>query len=60
MSSRRNWSGVARITSEVMRELMHDDLPAPVAPEIRTWGISPRLTTVVLPEMSRPIGTSNG
>ena len=50
----------ARITSDVMSELRQLDLPAPVAPEIRTWGISARFTTTVRPEMSRPIGTSSG
>jgi hypothetical protein len=51
---------VARITSEVTIELISELLPAPVAPEISTWGISPRFTITVLPEMSRPMGTSSG
>ena len=41
-------------------ELISELFPAPVAPEMRTWGISPRLAMRVLPEMSRPNGTSKG
>ena len=32
---------------------MHDDLPEPVAPETRMWGISARLTMMARPAMSR-------
>ena len=33
---------------------MHDDLPAPVAPAISTWGSSDRLSITGLPEMFMP------
>ena len=39
---------------DVMIELMHDDLPAPVAPEIKMWGISARSAMTERPAMSRP------
>ncbi len=48
------------MTNAVISELMAELFPAPVAPEISTWGISPRFTTTVRPAMSRPIGTSSG
>ena len=43
-----------------MREFMHDDLPDPVAPEMRMCGISARLATTARPAMSRPMATSSG
>ena len=43
-----------------MSELMHDDFPAPVAPEMRMWGISARLAMTARPAMSRPRATSRG
>ena len=43
-----------------MMEFMHDDLPEPVAPEMRMWGISARLDMTARPAMSRPIATSSG
>ena len=43
-----------------MIELMQDDFPEPVAPEMRTWGISARLAMTARPAMSRPIATSSG
>ena len=49
-----------RSGQHVTIELISELLPAPVAPEMRTWGISPRLAMSVLPEMSRPMGTSSG
>ena len=42
-------SGVLRMSTEVMIELMQDDFPAPVAPEIRMWGISARLAMTARP-----------
>ncbi len=51
---------MARISTEVTSELMHDDFPAPVAPEMRTWGISARFTITARPAMSRPSATSRG
>jgi len=60
MSIKRTWSGVLRMRIDVMIELMHDDLPAPVAPEIKMWGISARLAMTERPAMSRPIATSSG
>ena len=35
----RTWSGVDRIRIEVTIELMQLDLPAPVAPAMRRWGM---------------------
>ena len=46
--------------TEVISELMHEDFPAPVAPEIRTWGMSARFTSTGRPAMSRPRATSSG
>ena len=46
---RRTSSGVARMRIEVMTELMHDDLPAPVAPAISRCGISARFTITGAP-----------
>ena len=57
---RRTWSGVARVRIEVSTELMHEDLPEPVAPDTSTWGISARLTITARPAMSRPSATSSG
>ena len=45
---------------EEMIELMQEDLPAPVAPAMRMWGISARLTMTGRPAMSRPRATSRG
>ena len=39
---------------DVISELMHEDLPAPVDPEMRRCGISVRLTMTERPAMSRP------
>ena len=41
-------------------ELMHDDLPAPVAPAMSTWGSSERLSIFARPEMSTPRPTARG
>ena len=38
----RSSLGVARMSKDVMNALMHDDLPAPVAPATRRWGILAR------------------
>ena len=51
---------MVRIMIEVIKELMHDDLPAPVAPEIRMWGMSARFSMTGRPAMSRPSATSRG
>ena len=56
----RTSSGVDRIRIEVTTELMHDDLPAPVAPAMSTCGISARFTITGRPAMSRPRATSKG
>ena len=53
-------SGVSRIRTELMMEFMHDDLPDPVAPEIKMCGISARFAMTARPAMSRPIATSSG
>ena len=52
--------GVARMSTDVMSELMHDDFPAPVAPAIRMCGIAARFTITGRPAMSRPRATSSG
>ena len=56
----RTWSGVERTSTDVTSELMHEDLPEPVAPAIRTWGISAKLVITGRPAMSRPRATSRG
>ena len=38
-----------------MMEFMHDDLPDPVAPEMRMCGISARFAMTARPAMSRPM-----
>ena len=43
----RTSSGVARVSTEVIRPLMHTDLPDPVAPAISMCGILARLATTV-------------
>ena len=35
----RTWSGVERMRIDVSSELRQDDLPAPVAPAMRMWGM---------------------
>ena len=42
-STIRTSSGVARTMTEVIRQLMQDDLPEPVAPATSTCGIFARL-----------------
>ncbi len=39
----RTSSGVARTMTEVIRQLMQDDFPEPVAPATSMWGILARL-----------------
>ena len=48
----RTSSGVVRISSDVITELMHEDFPAPVAPAISTCGMDARLAITAFPEMS--------
>ena len=50
----RTSSGVARIRIDVTRALMHEDLPAPVAPAMSTCGSSSSLSRRVVPLMSLP------
>ena len=45
---------------EVTNVLMSEDLPAPVAPAISTWGISLRLTITARPWTSLPSPTDSG
>ncbi len=56
----RTWSGVDRIRIDVSSEFRHEDLPAPVAPAIRMWGMPARLAMTAWPSMSRPMATSSG
>ena len=56
----RTWSGVERMRIEVMSELRQLDLPAPVAPAMRRWGMVARFIITALPLMSRPTATSSG
>ena len=51
---------MARMRIEVITELMHDDLPAPVAPAIKRCGISARFTITGRPAMSLPEGDLEG
>ncbi len=51
-------SGVVRMSTDVISELMHDDLPAPVWPAMSRWGMVARSTRMFLPLMSRPSATS--
>ena len=45
---------------DVSIELRQLDLPAPVAPAMRTWGMAARFIMMDRPLMSRPIATSSG
>ena len=45
---------------DVMIELRQLDLPAPVAPAMRRWGMVARFIITALPLMSRPTATSSG
>ena len=57
---RRSTSGVVRIRIEAIMALMHDDLPAPVAPAMSRWGMVARSSITARPLMSRPTATSRG
>src|SRR5450756_1438765 len=50
----RTSSGVARIMTEVMRELTNLDLPEPVAPATSRWGILATLAITNPPSTSLP------
>ncbi len=50
----RTSSGVARISRLVTIELTNDDLPAPVDPATRRWGILARFATTKPPSTSLP------
>ena len=56
----RTSSGVARISSEVIIELMKLDLPEPVAPATSRCGIFARLATTKPPSTSLPSPTTIG
>ena len=56
----RTSSGVARIKIDVIIALIIEDLPAPVAPATRRWGILARLAQTKLPSTSFPKATSIG
>ena len=56
----RTWSGVVRMSSEVMMQLMPLDLPAPVAPAMSRCGVVARLRNTERPAMSLPMATSSG
>ena len=60
MRMRRTSSGRARIMIDVMSPLMQVDLPAPVAPAMRTCGMRARLATTSFPSTSLPRPTSMG
>ena len=60
MSIIRKVSGVERINAEVTMLLIHELLPAPVAPAIKIWGIFDKFITIDLPFMSLPTPTSSG
>ena len=56
----RTSSGVERISTEVISELMQLDLPEPVAPAMSTCGILARLATTKPPSTSLPSPTTIG
>ena len=56
----RTSSGVARISSEVIIELMKLDLPEPVAPATSRCGIFARFATTKPPSTSLPSPTTIG
>ena len=56
----RTSSGVARIITEVIMELMKLDLPDPVAPDTNRCGILARLATTNPPSTSLPNPTVIG
>ncbi len=45
---------------EATRALMQEDLPAPVAPAMSTWGSSARCSIIGWPEMFIPSPTESG
>ena len=47
-------------TIEVMKQLMREDLPAPVAPAMSRWGIFVRFTSCERPWTSLPRATERG
>ena len=51
---RRTSSGVALYSREMIRELVHTDLPEPVVPAMSRWGSLAMLPTMQLPPMSLP------
>ena len=53
-------SGLVLIKRDVTIELIHDDLPAPVWPAIKTWGSSDKLISLAWPEISNPSPTFKG
>lgn len=59
-STIRTSSGVERTSTEVIRQLMQEDLPAPVAPATRMCGIFARLAITVWPSTSLPMPTISG
>ena len=56
----RTSSGVARIITDVMRELTKLDLPEPVAPATKRCGIFATLAMTNPPSTSLPRPTTNG
>ena len=53
-------SGVVRMSSDVMMQLMPLDLPAPVVPAMSRCGVVARLRNTDRPAMSLPTATSRG
>ena len=51
---RRTSSGVALYNREIIRELVHTDLPEPVVPAMSRWGILAIFPTMQFPPMSLP------
>ena len=51
---RRTSSGLALYSREMIRELVHTDLPEPVVPAMSKWGSFAMLPTMHLPPMSLP------
>ena len=53
-------SGLVLTNKEVTIELIHDDLPAPVWPAIKTCGKSDKFNNLALPVISKPRPTDRG
>src|SRR3990172_8242659 len=51
--------GLVRKSKEAIKAFIHTDLPEPVLPAMRTWGILLISATIGVPDTSRPRLTAN-